>query len=157
MNLFLQQKNNQYEEVKGLDFILKLRPVTYHLDIIGLSKKLNEGRDKKEDEFTQKAMVEKEQMLFSGFVAQDVEKAAKEVGYDFSGVDKPKNENDFYGLRYAEFVVPLVKAMQEQQQMIDELKKQNERLNSLNADQKKLNEDLLERIKRLESSFITKK
>ena len=45
--------------------------------------------------------------------------------YDFSGVDKPKNENDMYGLRYSEFVVPLVKAMQEQQQMINELRKQN--------------------------------
>jgi hypothetical protein len=40
-------------------------------------------------------------------------------------VDKPKNENDMYGLRYSEFVVPLVKAMQEQQQMINDLRKQN--------------------------------
>jgi hypothetical protein len=44
------------------------------------------------------------------------------VGYDFSGVDKPKNESDMYGLRYAEFVVPMVKAIQEQQAMIEELK-----------------------------------
>jgi len=51
--------------------------------------------------------------------------AAKTVGYDFSGVDRPKNENDMYGPRYAEFVVPLVKAIQEQQQMIIELKNQN--------------------------------
>jgi hypothetical protein len=63
--------------------------------------------------------------LYSGFVAQDVEKAALETGYDFSGVDKPRNENDLYGLRYAEFVVPLVKAMQEQQSQIEELKKDN--------------------------------
>jgi len=34
-------------------------------------------------------------------------------------VDAPKNENDYYGLRYAEFVVPLVKAVQEQQNTID--------------------------------------
>ena len=52
-----------------------------------------------------------------------VEQAAKETGYEFSGVDKPKNSTDFYGLRYAEFVVPLVKGMQEQQQMIQELQK----------------------------------
>ncbi len=68
---------------------------------------------------------EQEQRLLTGFVAQDVEKAANEIGYDFSGVDKPKNSNDFYGLRYAEFVVPLVKGMQEQQQMIEELKNEN--------------------------------
>ena len=33
---------------------------------------------------------------------------------------------ELYGLRYAEFVVPLVKAMQEQQSLIDTLKKQVE-------------------------------
>ncbi|HHZ64574.1 MAG TPA: T9SS type A sorting domain-containing protein [Flavobacteriales bacterium] len=49
-----------------------------------------------------------------------MEEAAKELGYDFSGVDAPKNDKDFYGLRYAEFVVPLVKAMQEQQEQIEE-------------------------------------
>ena len=35
------------------------------------------------------------------------------MNYDFSGVDAPKNNKDLYGLRYAEFVVPLVKAVQE--------------------------------------------
>ena len=59
-----------------------------------------------------------------GFIAQEVETAAKNVGYDFSGVDAPKNENDLYGLRYAEFVVPIVKAMQEQQKQIEAM--QNE-------------------------------
>jgi hypothetical protein len=29
-------------------------------------------------------------------------------------------ENNIYGLRYTEFVVPLVKAMQEQQEMIEQ-------------------------------------
>ena len=38
-------------------------------------------------------------------------------------VDKPQNEDDSYGLRYAEFVPVLVKALQEQQEIIDELKK----------------------------------
>ena len=75
--------------------------------------------------------------MFSGFVAQEVEQAAKSTGYDFSGVDKPKNENDMYGLRYAEFVVPLVKAVQELSKMnkdrdakIDTLQKQ---INELKA------------------------
>jgi hypothetical protein len=57
-----------------------------------------------------------------------VEQAAKQVGYDFSGVDAPKNDKDLYGLRYAEFVVPLVKGMQEQQKMIEELQSQNAEL-----------------------------
>jgi hypothetical protein len=70
-------------------------------------------------------MDENGKTIFSGFVAQEVEAAAKDAGYNFSGIDKPKNENDFYGLRYADFVVPLVKAVQQQQQMIEILKKQN--------------------------------
>jgi hypothetical protein len=119
-------KKNIQEEVKGIDFIMKLRPVTYQLDISGLNKKLN--IDKEKDETSKRAIAEKEKTIFSGFVAQEVEQAAKDVGYDFSGIDKPKNENDIYGLRYAEFVVPLVKAMQEQQQMINELRKQNAEL-----------------------------
>ena len=57
-------------------------------------------------------------MVWTGFSGQQVDEAAKEIGYDFSGVDKPKNENDLYGLRYSEFVVPLVKAVQEQQKMM---------------------------------------
>ena len=59
----------------------------------------------------------------TGFIAQEVEAAARKAGFAFSGVDKPKNEKDFYGLRYAEFVVPLVKGMQEQQVIIEEQKK----------------------------------
>lgn len=116
-------KKNIQEEVKGIDFIMKLRPVTYQLDIAGINKKLK--MDKGNDEATNKVITENEKTLFTGFIAQEVEQAAKEVGYNFSGVDKPKNDNDLYGLRYAEFVVPLVKAMQEQQAMINELKKQN--------------------------------
>jgi len=111
-------KRNIKEDVKGLDFIMKLRPVTYQLDVTGISKKLKESHGKENDEFSKKAIVEKEQEVLTGFVAQEVEKAAKESGYNFSGVDIPKNENEFYGLRYSEFVVPLVKAVQEQQQAI---------------------------------------
>ncbi len=107
---------------------MKLRPVTYHLDVLGLSKKLNEVRDQNINEASLKAIIEKEKILYSGFVAQEVERSAKEVGYDFSGLDKPRGENDLYGLRYAEFVVPLVKAMQEQQLIIEKQQKQIEEL-----------------------------
>jgi trimeric autotransporter adhesin len=92
------------------------------LDIAGLNKKLNV--DKQNDTATNKVITENETTLFTGFIAQEVEQAAKDAGYNFSGIDKPKNENDLYGLRYAEFVVPLVKAMQEQQAIIMALQKQ---------------------------------
>jgi hypothetical protein len=67
------------------------------------------------------AIAAKQKASQTGFIAQEVEKAGIEIGYDFSGVDKPKNENGFYGLRYAEFAAPLVKAMQEQQKQIETL------------------------------------
>jgi len=62
-------------------------------------------------------------IIRTGFIAQEVEEAAKRVGFDFDGVSAPENETDLYGIRYAEFVVPLVKAVQEQQELI---KKQQE-------------------------------
>ena len=67
-------------------------------------------------------------MKRTGFIAQEVAEAAKASGFDFSGVDQPKNADDYYGLRYAEFVVPLVKAVQEQQKMIEA---QNEEIQML--------------------------
>lgn len=142
-------KKDITQNVKGLDFILKLQPVTYHLDISGLSKKLNENRGKQKDEYMDIAIKEKEAILFSGFVAQDVEKAAKEAGYEFSGVDRPKDDNDLYGLRYAEFVVPLVKGMQEQQLMLQE---QKEIINTLIA-QNTLLQKRIENIEKKQGAF----
>jgi hypothetical protein len=61
----------------------------------------------------------KEKIVYTGFIAQDVEAAAKKIGYDFSGVYKPQNDKDAYGLSYSDFVVPLVKAVQELSKMND--------------------------------------
>ncbi len=118
-------KKDVKENVPGLAFINRLKPVTYHLDVTGIRNFLGEEVTGEEGEEVsrevtpeQKAIIdqgvkEKEQINYSGFIAQEVEKAASDLGFDFSGVDKPKNENSLYGLRYAEFVVPLVKAVQE--------------------------------------------
>ena len=140
-------KRNIQEKVKGIDFIMKLRPVTYQLEIGALNNKLNPNANTAA--YSGNDMEENAKTIFSGFIAQEVEQAAKEAGYDFSGIDKPKNGNDLYGLRYADFVVPLVKAIQEQQQIINEMRK-------INADQKRLNEDLLKRLEKLESSANAK-
>jgi len=122
-------KTNIHEDVVGLEFIMNLRPVTYHLDMDAINS-FNHTPDNlrlKEGERLKAAEIQ------SGFIAQEVEAAAREVGYDFHGVDKPKNENTPYGLRYAEFVVPIVKAIQEQQQMILHQHTINEELRSENA------------------------
>ena len=64
---------------------------------------------------------EAENIRRSGFIAQEVEKAAAAAGYNFSGVIKPKKAEDHYSLSYDAFVMPLVKAIQEQQQIIRQL------------------------------------
>ena len=92
-----------------------------------------------------------EQMRFSGFIAQEVEKAAELLGYEFSGVDAPKNENDIYGLRYSEFVVPLVKSVQE---LNEELQSKSQKIAELEQQNKELLlevEKNSERLKNLES------
>ena len=125
------------ENVPGLDFIKQLRPVTYQLAIDEISRELEEKRgDKKRptpngidatqlESDVQKNM-ESRSTRYSGFIAQEVEAAANKLGYRFSGVDAPKNNDDFYGLRYAEFVVPLVKAVQELNQQLELAKRENE-------------------------------
>jgi hypothetical protein len=141
-------KKNIEENVPGLDFISQLRPVTYNLNATGLDAFLHANTEpstvnntrttgKPDEKVTAQpysdaarsvynnALKEKETVVYTGFVAQEVESAAKKLGFKFSGVDAPNNENDVYGLRYAEFVVPLVKAVQEQQQQIELLKQQN--------------------------------
>jgi hypothetical protein len=129
-------KKNVKDNVKGLEFIMKLKPVSYNLDITGLNTfqrkniKAPEGKTYNVSAEDVQEIKAKEQIIYNGFVAQDVEKAAKETGYAFSGVDAPKNDNDVYGLRYADFVVPLVKAVQELSVQNDALKSENQELKS---------------------------
>jgi hypothetical protein len=126
-------KKQVNEEVHGLDFILKLRPVTYVYDGASMERVLFPAGRPAGPNGEKPELPAVNPMRFSGFLAQEVEAAAKSVGYAFSGVDAPKNENDLYGLRYAEFTVPLVKGMQEQQELIEELQQQNAQLASDNA------------------------
>ncbi len=93
-------KENIVESPLGLDFILTLKPVTFDYK--------NGGR------------------AVTGLIAQDVEKAL--AGKTFSGLQKPNEFNKYYSIDYSSFVIPLIKATQEQQKEIDELKAQNDAL-----------------------------
>lgn len=119
-------KNNISEkDVKGLDFIKKLRPVVYNMDTRKLQKFLtNNMPDSISKNYMKEDFGPSSSIRQSGFIAQEVEKAAKETGYDFNGVHIPQNENDNYSIAYSQFVVPLVKAVQEQQKMIEDLQQQ---------------------------------
>ncbi|MEP6465831.1 MAG: tail fiber domain-containing protein, partial [Parafilimonas sp.] len=119
-------KKNIKTNVVGLDFINKLRPITYNLDVHGLNNKLGI----KEDNVMKAASDIKAKKIVSGFVAQEVEKAAKDVNYDFGGVHDPENDGDFYALNYSAFVVPLVKAVQQLSAKNDSLVQANTSLQS---------------------------
>lgn len=123
------------ENVKGLDFIMQLRPVTYTVDYRGLEKFQGIPADtaitQKIKSFKEASIAIAEAKIQSGFIAQDVLKAAETTGYDFDGVNKPQHDKDNYSIAYSQFVVPLVKAVQEQQQQIEELKKEIKELKKL--------------------------
>jgi hypothetical protein len=107
------------EDVQGLAFIKQLRPVTYHRSI-DLQQQLT-GNQPVED---YPGKYDAEKVRISGFLAQEVETAATGAGYDFSGLHKPVNDHGLYSISYESFVVPLVKAVQEQQAMIEAQKQQ---------------------------------
>jgi len=98
------------ENVPGLDFINALRPVTYHYDI----RSIYDFQGRNIPASMQANIDAREQIAYAGFIAQEVEAIAQKLGFEFSGIDAPADpSSDAYGLRYAEFVVPLVKAVQE--------------------------------------------
>ena len=121
-------KTDIKEDVMGLDFILKLRPVTYEFNNRGL--------------LNFESLVNLPPNRFTGFIAQEVEQVAQSLNYDFSGIDKPQTESDRYGLRYAQFTVPLVKAVQELSQKTERLDNANQRIDKKTASMDALLEEL---------------
>jgi trimeric autotransporter adhesin len=127
-------KENVKEEVPGLTFINKLRPVTYQLKATDLEKHLHGGQSNGDElggnakVVMEKALREKEALIHTGFVAQEVERAAKDLDYTFSGIEAPVSEKDVYGLKYSEFVVPLTKAVQELSEKNNRLEEEMEEL-----------------------------
>jgi hypothetical protein len=105
-------KQNIKDETLGLDFILNLRPVNYEYKTKG-----------------------QEDIRYTGLIAQEVDETLKAMGKTFSGVVRPQNSNDFYSVRYAEFVLPLINAVKEQNELIKSLEMRIEQLeNELNED-----------------------
>ena len=163
-------KSKVKEDVPGLAFIQRLRPVTYNkkakeLDEFVRSnsttvkKAVSKDRPKAEieninhqkDKERAKRLQEATKVKYTGFIAQEVETAAQSLGYEFSGVVTPQNDKDHYSLRYASFVVPLVKAVQEQQEIIEQ---KEERIINLETNVAELETDVAE-LKELVQSLIT--
>ncbi|MEL6560635.1 MAG: tail fiber domain-containing protein, partial [Bacteroidota bacterium] len=150
-------KDDVKENVPGLDFINTLRPVTYKYDPEKIASHRGENSSLNFDD--------KKEVVYTGFIAQEVEKAANQLNYDFSGVKVPENtDTDMYGIRYAEFVAPLVQAVQELdakvkklEQMLetkDQLLQEKElEITALSDQQKQINL-ILKRLQMLEGDQI---
>jgi hypothetical protein len=121
-------KNDIRDDVPGLEFINRLKPITYHVDIDKQEEIANSGKVENKSELIQtvkkdwEGKYDVEKIKMSGFFAQDVEDAANEINYSFNGIHNPKN-GGLLSLDYSAFVVPLVKAMQEQQSIIEKQQK----------------------------------
>jgi trimeric autotransporter adhesin len=115
-------KKDIKEDVSGLDFISKLRPVSYTVDREAVDKFLRIPDSLRNNS----AAARKMGIRQTGFVAQEVDAVIKKTGYVFHGVEAPQSENEHYSIRYAEFVVPLVKAVQELNTLLKEQSAQHE-------------------------------
>src|SRR5699024_5930142 len=87
----------------GLDFIKELKPVDF--------KYYNSNSDR----------------FHHGVIAQDLEKL-KEKGYDFGGLDNPKYNGgeDVYSVGYTEMIAPIIKALQEMDEKVENLRRENQ-------------------------------
>lgn len=144
----------------GLDFIKSLRPVSYLYKVGGnMPIELEDGVQEVEIEpahaeqlgpngeviFPATAAVMGEVKKFKtiyepvpgqrrhwGLIAQEVKQAVELAGVDFAGwvQDDPENPESLQGLRYDQFIAPLVKAVQELSGTVDDLRV---RLSSMEA------------------------
>ncbi|MBK7222936.1 MAG: tail fiber domain-containing protein [Saprospiraceae bacterium] len=114
-------KTNVSEDVKGLDFITRLKPVTYNEN----PEVLHHIWGTPDSVLSKMDHTGIKSQRFIGFLAQDVEQAAKDCGFEFPGLDVPQTDKEVYALRYVDFIMPMVKSIQEQQIIIDALKNQN--------------------------------
>ena len=127
-------KRDVQADVPGLDFILRLRPVTYLLDAEATERKSGNwqrmdtctGKDHRAMYMQRIAEVSAERQ--TGFIAQEVEAAARAIGYDFDGVHVPVDSTDTYTLGYDLFTLPLIQAVKEQETIIVELETINAEL-----------------------------
>lgn len=113
-------KDNIKDSALGLNFLKTLRPVSY----------IRNNDKKQKTEY--------------GFIAQEIETAFQKAGDPNNGVIT-KDDKGMLGVRYNDFIPISVKAIQEQQSLIEALQKSNEEL-------RKSNEEILKRLKKLEEN-----
>jgi hypothetical protein len=142
-------KTNVKENTPGLDFIMKLKPVTYNFQYNKFSEFLKENNPDNQ------LLDQRESQKEMGFIAQEVEKTCKELGIEVSNIlHSPESEIDNYSLAYQNLVVPLVKGMQEQQKTIEQHEKSIEEYKAALEDMQQKYESLEAKLNALMASGI---
>jgi len=122
----------------GISDIMKLQPIEYEFHDAG-------GFDYVPEK------ISKESVHSIGFIAQDVYEIIPEVVY------KPNDtEKELWGMQYEKLTPVLVKAIQEQQQIIDSLKSENNDLKLEINDLKSKYESLQKEIDKMQSNLNNK-
>jgi hypothetical protein len=119
-------------DLSGLNFVNRLRPVTYQFDRRTFEEHLTQNfpdsiRQQRLARFDPDNEVEPTQ---TGFIAQEIEQVCRDLNYSFSGLHVPESAVDNYSLAYGSFVPLLVKAIQEQQVVIQKMEERIAQLES---------------------------
>jgi hypothetical protein len=109
-------KTNIQPSNLGLDFIKQLQPVFYTRKDVAINECKTTILETTSNPTTE-----------YGFIAQDLESALVKFGATNNGIIN-KDSEGMYGVRYNDLLAPMVKAIQEQQAIIEELKAKIEKL-----------------------------
>jgi hypothetical protein len=115
-----RQKKDITPTKLGLDFIMQLNPVSYKWKNGGNKVETSEAEN--ENEVVKRTLTPiSGKRTHYGLIAQEVKEVLGDI--DFGGYVHDE-ETDTMALRYDQFISPLIKAIQEQQAQIEELKAQ---------------------------------
>ena len=133
-------KSNIQQSNLGLDFIKQLNPVFYTRKDVEVNNENTTILETTSNPTTE-----------YGFIAQELESTLKNFDTTNNGIIS-KDDAGMYGVRYNDLIAPMVKAMQEQQAIID---KQKEEINQLKQQfevQTNNTNEILKRIEKLEKN-----
>jgi hypothetical protein len=126
------KENIKYDDVPGLNFIKELKPVTYTFDTKKFDEHLmqNMEAEMRNERLQNEDYKASSAIKHSGFLAQDIESTCKKLNYEFDGLHTPDamNKTDHYSVAYSQFIMPLVKAVQELQVLIEKVQQENDQL-----------------------------
>ncbi len=113
----------------GLNFIMKLRPRKYRMN----SREAYFEQGKERDFTATNDGSKAGKRPHYGLVAQEVKEVMNELNVDFAGYldSKIDGGEDVLSLGYAEFIAPMIKAIQQQQQMIEQQQQKIETLEKI--------------------------